>query len=108
MGRLKSKLSKACDIPLDVKTKVWERDNHACIVCGNPHAAPNAHFIPRSHGGLGIEQNIVTLCADCHRIYDQTAARPTYGNLIEGYLQRHYPDWDKSKLIYDKWRANNA
>ncbi len=50
-----SKRSKACDISPKVKKKVWERDNHCCIICGSPYAMPNAHYIARSQGGLGIE-----------------------------------------------------
>lgn len=43
-----SKRSKACDISPKVKKKVWERDNHCCIICGSPYAMPNAHYIKRS------------------------------------------------------------
>ena len=50
-----SKRSKACDISPKVKKKVWERDNHCCIICGSPYAMPNAHYISRAQGGLGIE-----------------------------------------------------
>ena len=34
---MKNKRSKATDIPMSVKKKVWERDNHRCVVCGNTH-----------------------------------------------------------------------
>ena len=61
-----SKRSKACDISMEVKKKVWERDEHKCVICHNPYAKPNAHYIARSQGGLGIEENIVTLCLRCH------------------------------------------
>ena len=42
---------------------VWERDNHRCIFCGKlvPYNLANSHFIKRSQGGLGIEQNIMTM-----------------------------------------------
>lgn len=43
-----SKRSKACDIPQKVKDKVWARDDHKCILCDNPNAMPNAHYIRRS------------------------------------------------------------
>lgn len=94
--------TKALDIPAKVKDRVWERDNHCCILCGNPQAAPNAHFIARSHGGLGIEQNIVTLCAKCHRDYDQTADRQYLRTELRRYLSRKYPDWKEEDLIYRK------
>lgn len=103
MGHLKSKQAKACDIPKSVKDAVWERDKMTCIVCGSSTAMPNAHYISRAHGGLGIEQNIVTLCADCHRAYDQSAAREWFGAVIRRYLKSKYPDWDEKKLVYHKY-----
>ena len=100
---MKSKMSKACDITKKVKDTVWERDNQRCIRCGTHRAMPNAHFIPRSKGGLGVEENIVTLCLSCHEAYDHTTEREAIGFVIENYLKGKYPDWDKSKLIYRKW-----
>lgn len=98
------KSTKACDIPMDVKKRVWERDDHRCVICGSTYtAAPNAHYIPRSHLGLGIEENIVTLCMPCHCDYDNSAKRPYYAALIRMHLKRCYPDWDESKLTYKKF-----
>ncbi len=79
---MKSRRSKACDIPQSVKKKVWERDEERCVVCGNHQAMPNAHYISRAHGGLGIEQNIVTLCQTCHHEYDNSSMRPEYREVI--------------------------
>lgn len=99
---LKTKRAKACDISQAVKKKVWERDQHACIICGSPYAMPNAHYLPRSHAGLGVEQNIVTLCRQCHHNYDNTPKRPIYKEYIKKYLQSKYEDWSEEKLIYKK------
>jgi hypothetical protein len=100
------KSTKACEIPMNVKKRVWERDGHRCVICGSTYtAAPNAHYIPRSHLGLGIEQNIVTLCLACHCDYDNSVKRPYYAALIRMYLKRCYPDWDESKLVYRKFDA---
>ena len=100
-----SKRSKACDISQEVKMKVWERDHHHCIYCGSPYAMPNAHYIARSHGGLGIEQNIVTLCQNCHHNYDNGRSKEEADCIrdkIELYLKHHYKDWNKEDLIYKK------
>jgi 5-methylcytosine-specific restriction endonuclease McrA len=97
------KQTKACSIPPKVKAVVWERDEHKCIICDSHAAAPCAHYIARSQGGLGIEQNIVTLCADCHRAYDQSTSRGWYRERIRAYLQAHYPNWNESKLVYHKY-----
>lgn len=100
---MKTARSKACDITKGVKKKVWERDGQRCIVCWSRNAMPNAHFIPRSKGGLGVEQNIVTLCQDCHRAYDQTPQRPIHQAFIRNYLKEKYgPTWNEEDLIYKK------
>lgn len=93
--------TKATRIPDAVKRAVWARDNGRCIVCGRA-GSPWCHFIPRSHGGLGIEQNIVTLCHDCHRRFDQSAERASMKAYLAAYLKGCYPEWDESKLIYRK------
>lgn len=101
---MKTKRSKACDIPQTIKKKVWERDGARCIVCGSPNAMPNAHYIGRAQGGLGVEQNIVTLCQRCHQSYDNTPQRPVYREYIKNYLQGIYgADWDESELVYKKF-----
>lgn len=93
---------KPTDIPQKVKEKVWERDDHRCIICGSPYAMPNAHYIRRSQGGLGIEQNIVTLCLNCHNDFDNGRYRVEYGEMIREYLKKQYPDWNESELYVKK------
>lgn len=100
---MKSKRAKALDITKRVKDIVWERDGHRCIICRDPYAMPNSHFIRRSQGGLGIEENIVTMCQRCHRMYDQGVERRVIETYTENYLRSKYPKWDRSKLIYKKW-----
>lgn len=101
--KYKSKRAKACDITQAVKRKVWERDQERCIFCGNPYAMPNAHFISRAQGGLGIEENVLTLCNGCHRRYDQTADRKQMREFFKDYLQSKYEGWSESKLTYKKF-----
>lgn len=101
--RKRHRMTIACDISQEVKTRVFTRDSGRCIICGN-RGQPNAHFIPRSQGGLGIDENIVTLCEVCHQEYDNGFNRELYGRLIEEHLKQcYFPYWDRSKLIYDKW-----
>ena len=95
-----SKRTKALAISKEVKARVWERDGGCCVYCGSPGAAPVAHYIARSHGGLGIEENILTLCDACHRQYDQSTKREKMKSFFRTYLQSKYPGWDESKNIY--------
>ena len=102
-----SKRSKACDISQATKKKVWKRDNERCIICGRwvPVSCANAHYIKRSQGGLGIEQNIVTMCPECHYKEDHGLNTELYEDYIENYLKGIYGEnWNKENLIYNKWR----
>lgn len=102
----KSKRSKATDISAKVKKAVYERDNGMCIYCGRI-GIPNAHYISRAKGGLGIEQNIVTLCIGCHHQYDNGELHEEIGAYIKKYLRAKYPDWNELDLIYKKWQDIN-
>lgn len=95
--------TKAVDISKAVKQKVLERDGGCCILCGRADASPNAHYISRSHGGLGIPENIVTLCIDCHDRYDNGADGVYMKEEIAKYLRTCYPGWDKERLVYHKY-----
>lgn len=99
---MKTKRAKACDISKKVKDIVWERDGQRCIICGSPYAMPNSHYIRRSQGGLGIEENIVTMCQRCHMMYDQGNDRKAIASYTERYLRSKYPNWNPEKLIYKK------
>lgn len=101
---MKSRRTKATDISQEVKQRVFDRDGGLCIVCHVP-GMPNAHYIRRASGGLGIEQNIVTLCSRCHDSYDNGFHREEIGKVIREYLKAKYPNWREEDLIYNKWKA---
>lgn len=100
--------TKAQNFTKAVKTAIAARDSvdgwPCCIRCGAPApdelAYSNAHYIPRSHGGLGILENGLTLCPVCHKRYDQTYHRPEDREFYREYLMSHHPGWDESKLYY--------
>lgn len=108
----KAQRTKALEIPIEVKKAVAERDSidghPCCIWCGkpapttNPLAFSNAHYIPRSQGGLGIVQNTLTLDWQCHLRYDQGEDRLWMKEFFKDYLKSKHPDWDEEKLIYKK------
>ena len=101
----------ALAIPRKVKKAVAARDSvdgwPCCILCGRP--APTydplsfscAHYISRAQGGLGIEENILTLCPCCHRQYDgveRNMLRP----ILRRHLRENYENWNESELTYRK------
>lgn len=102
----------ALGIPRRVKEAVAARDSvegwPCCIMCGlpsptsNPLAFSCAHYIARSQGGLGIEENILTLCPKCHQQYDNTPLRAAFRPILARHLREHYDGWDENKLTYQK------
>ena len=109
---MKTKKSKATDIPMSVKKKVFERDKGRCVVCGNAYnVMPNAHIVPRTQNGLGIETNVVTMCTPlttnrCHQKYDQGTQkeREEIDRIVVAYMKSIYGDsWCKEDQIYKKW-----
>lgn len=103
MKRISSKRAKALAIDTDTKRIVFERDGGICVWCGR-RGIPEAHFIPRSKGGLGIPENILTLCRPCHDRYDNGSrrGRELMRDRFREYLKERYPEWDETKLIYRK------
>ena len=100
-----SKRAKATDISQKVKEIVWNRDSHKCIYCEKvvPKSCANAHFIKRSQGGLGIPENIVTLCPECHSKEDNGLNTTLYEEYIGNYLKSIYgSNWHIQDLIYKK------
>lgn len=105
--------TKALAISKAVKEAVAKRDSFdghpCCLLCGYPApvnnrlAFSNAHYISRAQGGLGIEENTVTLCPNCHiNRYDQGSEREQIRKFLRNYLQEHYPNWNEENLIYKK------
>lgn len=102
--------TKARSFRREVKFAIAERDSidgwPCCVFCGA--AAPdvlawsNAHYISRAQGGLGIEENGLTLCPICHRKYDQTMARMEMRGYLREYLMDHYEGWNEESLYYRK------
>lgn len=107
---MKTKRSKATDIPMSVKKAVFKRDNGCCVICGNSYnVMPNAHYISRAKGGLGIEQNIFTACTrltknDCHYKFDNGTKeeKEMLKTIVKKYLKSKYSDWNEDNLRYKK------
>ena len=102
--------TKARDFNRKAKIAISERDSidwwPCCVYCGAAAPAPlawsNAHFISRAQGGLGIPENGLTLCPECHRRYDQTTAREEMREFFRRYLESCYQYWNQDDLIYRK------
>ena len=98
--------TKATSISPQTKSKVWRRDCGRCVLCGSINAGPHCHYVRRSQGGLGVEQNIWTGCEVCHRNFDSEPTSGPLHEIIKTYLKGWYEDWDESELVYKKYGGN--
>lgn len=80
-----SNRTQAVDVTLKTRKQVLHRDAYRCIFCKKSGALTMAHIIPRSAGGLGIPENIVSACPKCHFRLDHTSERKV---MLE-YAQKH-------------------
>lgn len=100
---MKHRRTKATDISKQVRMAVAIRDNGRCIICGQ-QGISNAHYKKRSQGGLGIEENIVTLCPRCHYEEDFGKNSKEYEKKVKEYLQNYYGSkWNEENLIFKKY-----
>lgn len=99
-----SKRSKACDITPKVRQEVLRRDDRRCIVCGSIHNLQIAHYVSRARGGLGIPQNLVTMCVQHHFDMDNGKYHKQLQKFVREHLNECYKDWDEKELYYDKWK----
>ena len=111
---MKHKQTKACEFSQKERKKIYERDFGQCLFCNMRYHMEGTswfelqidgimHYIPRSQGGLGIEQNGALGCKYHHHMLDHGSRREEMLGFFRQYLQNHYKDWNEKKLIYNKW-----
>lgn len=52
---------------------------------------------------MGVEENIVTVCRECHRAMDQSTDREKYLEEAKAYLKARYEAWSEEEVRYTKW-----
>lgn len=103
----KHKRTRACAISQKTKLIVYERDGRCCIFCGKS-GLPEAHLIPRSQGGLGVPQNIITACRECHDKLDNSTEREKMLREAIIYVKGFYPNWKREDFIFNKWAKDKG
>lgn len=107
------KRTKLTDFDGKTRERIKARDE-GCIFCKMSYRMPESytfglheyqimHYVPRSQGGLGIEENGAVGCIYHHNMLDNGRnTRTEMLSLFEKYLKENYPEWDKKKLFYRK------
>ena len=75
-------------VPPRVRREVLARDGNRCQApgCGRTHFLEIHHKAPRAQGGTNDPQNLITLCAACHRLYHQRQGA--------GLVRESEPAWE--------------
>jgi len=95
---------KPTEISKAVRQLVWERDGGKCIYC-NKAGFSNVHvFVSRAHGGLGVKENVGTLCMLHHHWLDNGLNRQhkLVKEKLYEYMYSLYPDLEIDNLRYKK------
>ena len=88
------------------RSAILHRDNYTCQCCGKKNCRLEVHHIRfKSDGGTDDEENLITLCEDCHKgIHAGTVTlnkKPkksknlkyaTHMSIIRSYLLKEYPN----------------
>ena len=88
------------------RSAILHRDNYTCQCCGKKNCRLEVHHIKfKSNGGTDDEENLITLCEDCHKgIHAGTVVlsrKPkksknlkyaTHMSIIRGWLLKEYPN----------------
>lgn len=106
-----NKRTKALAITKKVKNIVWMRQGGRSIYSGKPISVEECccHFVSRARSGLGIEENIVGLTHEEHRIFDLNEPgdhRQEWEKMrkkAREHLEKFYPGWNEKDLVYKKW-----
>lgn len=107
-----NKRTKELNITQKTKEIVFKRDNGKCVICGNTvNIMPNSHYIKRSRGGLGIEQNVFTACTNftenkCHQRWEHHQCTDDEIKKVIDNFKLHYHNWNENDLYYKKKRGN--
>ena len=88
------------------RSAILHRDNYTCQCCGKKNCRLEVHHIKfKSNGGTDDEENLITLCEDCHKgVHAGTVVlnkkpkknknlkHATHMSMVRSWLLRKYPD----------------
>lgn len=105
------------DIPLETRNFVLDRDHNKCQICNSRNNLHIHHIVKRRNGGDHNPNNLITLCASCHRHIEigdmdyamdkcfENAKRNYFNNGVVNTLER-YEIIDKLSEIFNDVKTN--
>lgn len=89
------------EVKRKLRDEVLERDNNGCVSCGGEDDLQVHHIIPRHQGGENSEENLATLCADCH-YYAHGGGQPTNERRLTT-ASWDSVEYDNQAEFWDEW-----
>lgn len=74
-------------------SKIFERSNKGCSICGwNESTCDIHHIIPKSKGGNNDNDNLIIVCPNCHRII-HTSNKYSIDFLKQHSIENEFNNW---------------
>lgn len=77
-----------------LRQEVRERDEHECKFCESEENLHTHHIVPRKAGGSDKKENLMTVCASCHKVIENS----------QGQALKRIKNEEKKELEQEKER----
>ena len=112
---MRKRMTRKLEFPPEVRRRIKERDRD-CFFCRRYYHMEYAlagdlvtkdimHIVPRSHLGLGVEQNGVLGCRYHHTLLDNgnKGLHREMEDMLKEYMREQYPGWTPESVTYHKY-----
>ncbi len=87
----------------DIKKEVFDRDKNRCALCSSKKFLELAHVIPFKKTYDKIPKELITLCKDCHKLFDSLNEFET--KKVFSYMANAYSGYEKEYRITSKYNS---
>lgn len=84
-----------------LRDEVLQRDGHACVGCGETEDLTVHHIVPRNQGGQNDQDNLATLCEECH--YYAHGGGRSIGDGRYSAASWDSVEYDDREQFWDEW-----
>ncbi|MGG3264457.1 HNH endonuclease [Bacillus paranthracis] len=85
-----------------LKIEVKDRDGWKCVICECETDLHVHHKIPRKLGGIHHKDNLVTLCASCHKAVETADVKEAFKTCFANYKKSKFRGSKREELSRDK------